>query len=133
MTTLLPYPQRIQRKRERGWRAPPNVVSVCRPGRFGNPWRVKFDPTCLMWEVRSPTGGVIGMFESRADAHKTAVEQFAVNLPAAELAAARELLAGRNIMCWCPAPPPGIPDREWCHSGWLLDNVPLLRLRCEAA
>lgn len=31
-------PKRIQRKRTKGWRMPPNTVSVTRPGRFGNPF-----------------------------------------------------------------------------------------------
>lgn len=31
-------PKRIQRKRTKGWRMPPNTVSVTRPGKFGNPF-----------------------------------------------------------------------------------------------
>jgi hypothetical protein len=33
-------PERIQRKREKGWRIPENAVSVTRPGRWGNPFKV---------------------------------------------------------------------------------------------
>lgn len=29
-------PQRIQRKRTRGWKIPPNTISVTRPGKYGN-------------------------------------------------------------------------------------------------
>lgn len=37
-------PIRIQRKRTRGWKMPPNTVSVCRPGYWGNPYKVgEFD------------------------------------------------------------------------------------------
>jgi hypothetical protein len=34
-------PIRVQRHRTKGWRMPPNTVSVTRPGRYGNPfnWR----------------------------------------------------------------------------------------------
>ena len=32
-------PQRIQRRRVRGWRKPPNCRCVTRPGTFGNPFR----------------------------------------------------------------------------------------------
>lgn len=32
-------PKRIQRRRTKGWRMPPNTVSVTRPGPFGNPFR----------------------------------------------------------------------------------------------
>ena len=31
-------PVRIQRKRTKGWKMPPNTVSVCRPGKWGNPF-----------------------------------------------------------------------------------------------
>lgn len=31
-------PVRIQRKRSRGWKMPENTVSVCRPGKWGNPF-----------------------------------------------------------------------------------------------
>ena len=35
-----PEPTRIQRKRTKGWRMPPNTVSVTRPGWLGNPFKV---------------------------------------------------------------------------------------------
>jgi len=31
-------PERIQRKRTKGWKMPPNTISVCRPGKWGNPF-----------------------------------------------------------------------------------------------
>ena len=31
-------PERIQRQRTKGWKMPPNTVSVCRPGKWGNPF-----------------------------------------------------------------------------------------------
>lgn len=34
-------PERIQRKRVKGWKMPPNTVSVTRPGRYGNPYTAK--------------------------------------------------------------------------------------------
>jgi hypothetical protein len=33
-------PKRIQRKRVKGWRMPENTVSVTRPGKWGNPYRI---------------------------------------------------------------------------------------------
>jgi len=33
-------PVRIQRKRTKGWRMPENTISVCRPGKWGNPFKV---------------------------------------------------------------------------------------------
>lgn len=126
------WPIRIQRRRVAGWRVPPCTIGVSRPSRFGNPYYVE---RCgrRRWRVWSRTGlAVVGTFEDRGDAHKTAVEQFYYNLPAAELAAACEILAGHNLMCWCPPPPPGIADRDWCHAGWLLEQIPRMPLRCEA-
>lgn len=32
--------RRIQRKRTRGWRLPPNTIIVCRPSIWGNPFKV---------------------------------------------------------------------------------------------
>lgn len=39
-------PKRIQRKRTKGWRLPPNTVCVSRPTKWGNPFKVgdKFEP-----------------------------------------------------------------------------------------
>jgi hypothetical protein len=34
------HPRRIQQKRTKGWRMPPNTVSVARPGKWGNPFAV---------------------------------------------------------------------------------------------
>ncbi len=31
-------PERIQRRRTKGWRMPPNTISVTRPSRHGNPY-----------------------------------------------------------------------------------------------
>jgi hypothetical protein len=33
-------PKRIQRKRVKGWRLPENAMSVTRPGRYGNPFKI---------------------------------------------------------------------------------------------
>ena len=33
-------PVRIQLKRTKGWRKPPGAIVVCRPSRFGNPFRI---------------------------------------------------------------------------------------------
>ena len=33
-------PVRVQRKRIKGWKMPENTVSVCRPTKFGNPFKI---------------------------------------------------------------------------------------------
>lgn len=114
-------PIRIQRRRMRGWRAPANTISVSRPGRFGNQWRVM--EQFGLWYVVSTAGGQAGRFKSEAGARKRAVEMFAHTIQGPELEAARKLLAGSNLMCWCRDAPPGIADRDWCHGGWLCEVV----------
>ena len=36
----LKYPERIQRRRTKGWRMPPNSVVISRPGEWSNPFRL---------------------------------------------------------------------------------------------
>ena len=37
------HPKRVQLSRSKGWRMPPNTISVARPGGWGNPFRVVRD------------------------------------------------------------------------------------------
>lgn len=68
-------PVRIQRKRTKGWKMPPNTVSVTRPGKWGNPWTFQ-------------NSGIIDP-----------VMRFACEtLPLLDLSELR----GKNIACWCP-------------------------------
>lgn len=39
--------ERVQLKRTKGWRMPPNTVKVCRPGLFGNPFTI--DGDWIVW------------------------------------------------------------------------------------
>ena len=87
-------PQRIQRKRTKGWRMPENTVSVCRPGRWGNPFIIGPD----------------------LDAQQ-AIEAFESALLAGDLNitlndVSREL-RGKYLACWCQV---GTP----CHVDVLL-------------
>jgi hypothetical protein len=36
-------PKRIQRKRTKGWKKPPNTVNITRPGKWGNPFKLMGD------------------------------------------------------------------------------------------
>jgi hypothetical protein len=97
-------PKRIQRKRTKGWRKPPNTVNVTRPSRFGNPYYV-------------------GMFRGydNADAVRDFKKWLAGDIGARVWAGApptraqiRDALCGRNLMCFCPLDKP-------CHADVLLD------------
>jgi len=95
--------RRVQRKRLKGWQSPPNTRSVCRPGRFGNPFATA--KAYRDWLVR---GEVDRM-------------QLLDQLSAAELRCRRfEILSAlheirrQNLSCFCPL------DGD-CHADVLLD------------
>lgn len=94
-------PQRIQRKRTRGWRMPPNTVYVGRPTQFGNPYRVGDNDPMLVGAKLTPESAV-RMFrwylQSRPELKAKVVAQ----------------LRGKNLACWCK---PGAP----CHADVLLE------------
>jgi hypothetical protein len=134
--TLDPQPRRIQRRRTKGWRAPAGAVYVGRGTRWGNPCTQVRYPALdgTEWEHEGRLGKTSG--EQHAFVHpdktvtwhlvKDATQEQAVALyrrwldRRPDLAeAAREHLAGRDLMCWCPPPQPGQPDH--CHAAVLLE------------
>lgn len=117
-------PQRVQLSRRKGWRLPPNTISVARPTKWGNPYQVKPAPAAYAldhpawivvehWEGQRITRG--GWHRSKQTATEAAVRLFAATAAAGSI---RDQLAGRNLACWCPLPEPGQPD--WCHAAVLL-------------
>lgn len=48
-------PKRIQLKRTKGWKMPPNTVKVDRTTKWGNPFYVRCDQRGI-WEVVRPHG-----------------------------------------------------------------------------
>ena len=96
--------KRIQLRRAKGWRMPPNTVSCARPGRWGNPYRID--------------GSEYGCPRNAAEA----VQLFRVFLSSAAGAVMRaEIgeLRGHDLACWCALPKPGEPDV--CHAAVLLE------------
>ena len=94
-------PVRVQRRRTKGWKMPPNTVSVCRPGRWGNPFRVT--------EERTPAQAVNAFEAWLTTTHITA------GIPekkAAILGGLNEL-RGKNLACFCALNKP-------CHADVLL-------------
>lgn len=81
-------PERIQLRRSRGWRMPPNTVKVCRPGRWGNPFGIE----------GTSAEFIVGSVEE-------AVLLFGLKLKAGELDISVEdvkrELRGKNLACWC--------------------------------
>jgi hypothetical protein len=109
-------PERIQRRRTKGWRMPSDAVCVGRPSRFGNP----FD-----WTVFGRDASV-DLFARWLDDGLSPTERSAsgIDLPTPEVAAAHRqrildglpLLRGRDLACWCP---PGEP----CHADVLIERA----------
>jgi hypothetical protein len=103
-------PVRVQRKRTKGWRMPENTVSVCRPGRWGNPWRVGGTG----WTIES--GGYI----NREPHGPLTVEECVASFRHStehQIAEDPEYLAelrGKDLACWCPM------DQS-CHADVLLE------------
>ena len=105
-------PYRVQLSRKRGWRKPENTVSVARPTKWGNPYRVG-DAGWNPWypDAVATHSDVVDAFEvdlesetgfwsERANAYLTAND-------------VREALRGKNLACWCPLDHP-------CHADVLL-------------
>jgi len=137
-------PIRIQLSRRKGWRLPPNTVSVARPTKWGNPERVVLDE--MRWDGESyddagepiehgpwlclgrgstfppePLKSFNGWwFASRIEAVGKAVAMFrfrlTTDITSCRLAIADELaeLRGKNLACWCPLDQP-------CHADVLLE------------
>ena len=108
-------PQRIQRKRTKGWKMPENAVYVGRPTKWGNPFKIGTDSLDLPFVVAKRMSG----FEDTPHlTREMSVQAFEVYLnhhsKGIELAerAAKEL-RGKDLACWCPLDQP-------CHADILL-------------
>lgn len=101
-------PVRIQRKRTKGWRMPANTVSVTRPGRWGNPYKIG-EPIPGDPFTKMDAAGAVRCLE--------------LYMPQYTREAARQELRGKNLACWCALDQP-------CHADVLLKiaNAPV----CEA-
>jgi hypothetical protein len=95
MTTLVPpaCPKRVQQQRTRGWLKPEGAISVARPHKWGNPFKV----------------GEHGI--STAD---DAVRLFRQWLPGSPRYQEIGELAGHDLMCFCQLDKP-------CHADLLLE------------
>lgn len=99
--TTQPKPHRVQLSRKRGWRMPPNTISVARPSIFGNPYRVG-DHGDAEECVKLFRAMLTDALDGPIGIHRALV--------ATLLAKAR----GKNLACWCKLDQP-------CHADVLLE------------
>ena len=107
-------PVRIQRRRTKGWKMPPNTVCVTRPGRFGNPYSIKgareagyrgTDVQLSQWCVDLYHNTIIG---NLLDVKVPTVDEIQRNL------------RGKNLACYCPLVDAD-GNRFPCHADILLE------------
>ena len=92
-------PVRVQLRLTKGWRMPPNTVSVARPGRWGNYYRIG-GPVFRekgFGKVKDAAEAV-ELFRRLCAPHMTDIAQ----------------IRGKNLACWCEIGEP-------CHADVLLE------------
>lgn len=99
-------PERVQLSRRKGWRLPPNTISVARPTRWGNPFRVG--------DTKHFGPAFSGRDELIEDADHACrlYRNWLFNLRSSEELVAP--LRGKNLACWCKIGDP-------CHADVLLE------------
>lgn len=85
-------PQRIQRRRTRGWRMPPNAVIVSRPTKWGNPFS-------LMHYGRERA---MELYRRHAERELASDPHWL------------DALRGKDLVCWCK-------EGDACHADILLE------------
>jgi hypothetical protein len=96
-------PERVQLSRAKGWKMPPNTMSVARPTIWGNPFRVG------MLGVPDAAAAV-ALFE-RAVKRRDILDDRARFIFAGDRLNA--FVRGKNLACWCNLDSP-------CHADVLL-------------
>ena len=95
-------PVRIQRRRTKGWRMPPNTVYVGRATIFGNPFPVGNKLWRSGFEVLVSPGMAVDLYKVYLKHRLILVSQI------------KDRLKGKNLACWCSL------DQR-CHADILLE------------
>lgn len=110
-------PQRIQRKRTKGWRMPEGAVYVGRPTRWGNPfvldtYEVDYPDADTTERRRMAVSDFRGMVAGKWDGPGGAEYEHPSTI--------RALLRGLDLACWCPLED-AQGNRVPCHADVLLE------------
>lgn len=118
-------PTSIQRKRTKGWRAPPGTIMCTRPGKWGNPYVVlRYGQSWEVYDRNSMTDDPIpccllmDCCQSKQESIDCALRRFRVWLRRPEnLERFRTGLAGAKYLgCWCT------PSSS-CHVDVIIQEV----------
>ena len=113
-------PERVQLKRTKGWRMPPNTVKVDRSTRWGNPFVVNHPNNAALRKPMNPKVAVAtfrAMLTKEGSWWPVPLPWPKGKIPAGEpttIEDVRRDLRGKNLACWCR---PGEP----CHADVLLE------------
>jgi hypothetical protein len=103
-------PQRIQRKRTKGWKMPPGAVYVGRPTLIGNPFSKSAVPDATETELVEMYREHIEMqLRGERSTFTTDDEEWVTKYRSAV-----EALRGKDLACWCALDKP-------CHADVLLE------------
>ncbi|NKR75812.1 DUF4326 domain-containing protein [Rhodococcus hoagii] len=106
-------PQRIQRKRTKGWRMPEGAVHVGRPSKCGNPFDYRVTMSDDEISAAEARQFVTDAYRDRlADSDRHPGDPLYEGAPT--YGEIRSELAGKDLACWCPLDQP-------CHADVLLE------------
>jgi hypothetical protein len=109
-------PERIQRKRTKGWKMPDGAIYVGRPTKWGNPYHVggNYADDDLDEDGKEVIGQSWDNI-SKETAIKFYEDAIANHYPAVKITMAEIILElrGHDLACWCPLDQP-------CHADVLL-------------
>jgi len=105
-------PKEVQRKRTKGWRMPKNTISVTRPGRWGNPYKVVDigDDCYSVFLDMGKADLLVAWALPKYMAINLALEKFEEGI---NIELAKKELKGKNLACFCKIGEP-------CHRKILL-------------
>ena len=91
-------PKRLQQKRTKGRRKPPNSVVISRPSKWGNPFKI---------DAEHDRAAVAAMFRAWIQSNDPRAEKMRAEIGE---------LRGKNLLCFCPVP-------GACHGDVLLESA----------
>jgi len=105
--------KRIQLKRTRGWRLPENAISVARPGRWGNPFKIGADVDDVpYWIVKQAGHSIFSLAAGAKITRELAIAFFRVwAIKNLDLTPLRDK---DYLACWCRLD-------ESCHADVIIE------------